>query len=50
VRTLALGGRALATPDPPLGHGRRPLATWALLVAAALLLLEWVTTHRRWTV
>ncbi|HEV3032299.1 MAG TPA: VWA domain-containing protein [Polyangia bacterium] len=50
VRTLALGGRTLATPDPPLGHGRRPLATWALLVAAALLLLEWVTTHRRWTV
>jgi hypothetical protein len=50
VHTLTLGGRTLAPPDPPLGHGRRPLAAWALLVAAALLLLEWVTTHRRWTV
>jgi hypothetical protein len=23
---------------------------WALLLAGALLLLEWATTHRRWTV
>jgi von Willebrand factor type A domain/Aerotolerance regulator N-terminal len=50
VTTLALGGRALPPPDAPAGRGHRTLATWALLVAAALLLLEWVTTHRRWTV
>ena len=50
VARLVLGDRALAPPDPPLGHGRRTPATWALLAAAALLLLEWATTHRRWTV
>ena len=50
VAALVLGGRALAPPDAPSGGARRPLATWALLTAAALLLLEWVTTHRRWTV
>jgi hypothetical protein len=52
VAELVLGGRALAPPDPP-PTGRRPIAplsTWALLAAAALLLVEWVTTHRRWTV
>ena len=50
VAELVLGGRALAPPDPPRGTGRRPITTWALLAAAALLLVEWVTTHRRWTV
>jgi hypothetical protein len=50
VAELALGGRALAAPDRPTGSGRRPLRTWALLAAAALLLLEWTSTHRRWTV
>jgi VWA domain-containing protein/aerotolerance regulator-like protein len=50
VAELVLGGRALAPPDAPSGAARRPLATWALLAAAALLLLEWVTNHRRWTV
>jgi hypothetical protein len=50
VRRLVLAGRALTPPDPPTGHGRRSLATWALLVAAALLLVEWASTHRRWTV
>lgn len=47
---LVLAGRALPPPDPPIGRGRRPIATWALLAAAALLLFEWVSTHRRWTV
>ncbi len=50
VRTLVLAGRTLTPPDPPTRRGRRPLATWALLAAAALLLVEWATTHRRWTV
>ncbi len=50
VRTLVLAGRTLTPPDPPTRHGRRSLATWALLAAAALLLVEWATTHRRWTV
>jgi hypothetical protein len=52
VRALVLGGRALPRPDGRAG-ARRPafaLSTWALLAAAALLLLEWVSTNRRWTV
>jgi hypothetical protein len=48
--SLVLGGRALPPPDAPAGRGRRALAVWALLAAAALLVLEWVSTHRRWTV
>jgi hypothetical protein len=50
VHTLVLGGRTLTPPDPPTRHGRRSPATWALLAATALLLIEWTTTHRRWTV
>lgn len=50
VAALVLGGQTLAPPDPPRGTGRRSLATMALWAAAALLLLEWATTHRRWTV
>jgi hypothetical protein len=48
--SLTLGGRALPPPDPPVGRGRRAIAVWALLAVAALLLFEWVSTHRRWTV
>jgi hypothetical protein len=48
--TLTLGGTTLKAPDAPTGRARRPLAVWALLLAGALLLLEWATTHRRWTV
>lgn len=48
--TLTLGGTTLKAPDAPAGRARRPLAVWALLLAGALLLLEWATTHRRWTV
>ena len=50
VSTLVLGGRAIAPPDEPRGDARHPLGTLALLAAAILLLAEWVTTHRRWTV
>jgi hypothetical protein len=50
VHTLVLAGHTLTPPDPPTRRGRRSLATWALLAAAALLLVEWATTHRRWTV
>jgi hypothetical protein len=49
-RALALGGATLKAPDAPKGRARRPLAVWALLLASALLLIEWATTHRRWTV
>jgi hypothetical protein len=50
AKALVLGGKTLQPPDPPAGRGRRPLAVWALLAAAALLFVEWVSTHRRWTV
>jgi hypothetical protein len=49
VRTLTLGDRTLAAPDPP---ARRPpvrLTMLALWLAAALLVGEWVSYHRRWT-
>jgi hypothetical protein len=49
-KELVLGGRALSPPDPPRGGGHRPISTFALWAAAVLLVLEWVTTHRRWTV
>ena len=47
--TLTLGGRTLAPPDPPLRHPRVRLEVMALLLAAALLLFEWGSYHRRWT-
>jgi hypothetical protein len=50
VAALVLGGRPIGPPDSPRGGSRRPMATWALIAAAALLLVEWVSTHRRWTV
>jgi hypothetical protein len=47
---LTLGGRALPPPDPPRGRGAWPLTLLALVAAAALLLVEWWSYHRRWTV
>jgi hypothetical protein len=47
--TLTLGGRRLAPPDPPARHPSARLKVLALLLAAALLLFEWVSYHRRWT-
>jgi hypothetical protein len=47
--TLALGGRALAPPDPPARRGFVRLPALALLLAAALVLVEWVASQRRWT-
>ena len=46
---LALGGRKLAPPDPPAWRGGVRSGALALLAAPALLLLEWVSYHRRWT-
>jgi hypothetical protein len=47
--TLALGGQALAPPDPPARHPHLRIGIWALLLAAALLLFDWLSYHRRWT-
>jgi hypothetical protein len=47
--TLILGGHRLAPPDPPARHGGARLGMLALGLAAALLLFEWVSYHRRWT-
>ncbi|HEY5091610.1 MAG TPA: VWA domain-containing protein, partial [Polyangia bacterium] len=47
--TLVLGGRTLAPPDPPARHRGARLPMLALALAAALLLFEWVSYHRRWT-
>jgi hypothetical protein len=49
ARTLALGGRTLAPPDSPARRGPVRLTMLALWLAAALLLGEWVSYHRRWT-
>ncbi len=49
VRTLTLGGRALAPPDPPARRSRATVGSWALMLAAALLLFDWLSYHRRWT-
>jgi hypothetical protein len=46
---LTLGGRALARPDSPSRRGPARGATWALLLATALLFFDWVSYHRRWT-
>jgi len=46
---LALGGRVLAPPDPPAPRGFVRLPALALLLAAALGLVEWVASQRRWT-
>ncbi|HMC95924.1 MAG TPA: VWA domain-containing protein [Polyangia bacterium] len=47
--TLVLGGRAMAPPDPAARHRGARLPVLALALAAALLLFEWVSYHRRWT-
>ena len=49
VPTLTLGGRALAPPDPPARHSPARWGSWALMLAAALLLFDWLSYHRRWT-
>ncbi len=49
VRTLALGGQVLAPPDPPARHSHPRFSSWALMLAAALLLFDWLSYHRRWT-
>jgi hypothetical protein len=46
---LALGGRTLAAPDPPIVGTAARTGIIALWVALALLLFEWVSYHRRWT-
>jgi von Willebrand factor type A domain/Aerotolerance regulator N-terminal len=48
--TLTLGGRALRPPDPPARRRGRPLGLLALVAAVVLLLIEWWSYHRRWTV
>jgi len=47
--TLMLGGQLLAPPDPPARQSRARFGTWALMLAAALLLFDWLSYHRRWT-
>jgi hypothetical protein len=46
---LQLGGRTLAPPDPPAWRGRVGAGALALWLVVALLLVEWVSYHRRWT-
>ncbi|HEY6475559.1 MAG TPA: hypothetical protein VI456_03205, partial [Polyangia bacterium] len=49
VPALALGGRTLARPELLARHGPARSTLWALLIAAVLLIFEWVSYHRRWT-
>jgi hypothetical protein len=46
---LTLGGETLRAPDPPARRGPLRLPALALLVAVALIALEWASFHRRWT-
>ena len=49
VPALTLGGHLLPPADPPARHFRARLGIWALMLAAALLLFDWLSYHRRWT-
>ena len=49
VRVLALAGHTLAPPDPPVVRPAVRAGIVALWLALALLLVEWVSYHRRWT-
>jgi von Willebrand factor type A domain len=49
VPTLTLGGQTMAPPDPPARHRHARFGIWALILAAALLLFDWLGYHRRWT-
>jgi hypothetical protein len=46
---LELGGHKLAPPDPPVWRGGVRLGRLALWLALALLIVEWISYHRRWT-
>jgi hypothetical protein len=46
---LELGGQRLGPPDPPVWRARIRAGALALWIALALLLVEWVSYHRRWT-
>jgi hypothetical protein len=46
---LVVGGHALPRPDPPARHRDPPAGLLALGLATILLILEWVSYHRRWT-
>jgi hypothetical protein len=46
---LDLGGHRLAPPDPAVWRGGVRAGALALWFAFALLVLEWVSYHRRWT-
>jgi hypothetical protein len=49
VRVLALAGHTLAPPEPPEVRPTVRTGIVALWLALALLLIEWVSYHRRWT-
>jgi hypothetical protein len=49
VARLELGGRALPALQVAEPRGRGRIGLWAALVAAFLLIAEWVSYHRRWT-
>jgi len=46
---LDLGGHRLAPPDPSVWRGGIRAGAFALWLAFALLVVEWVSYHRRWT-
>jgi hypothetical protein len=49
ARVLALAGHTLAPPDPPVVRPTVRAGIAALWLVLALLLVEWVSYHRRWT-
>ena len=50
AEAMVVAGRAVPPPTVPEPAPARPPWAWLALVAFALLAIEWLTFHRRWTV
>jgi hypothetical protein len=49
VARLQVGGQMVPALEVPPAHRRRSAGLWAAVFALLLLIVEWVSYHRRWT-